>query len=86
MGRVGAGLVLAVLVGSLAAGHGAVSALVAGLAAAVASFVCQAAELPPPRELMPVMAVLAATAVPADPGEALIRAASLREVRSSPGS
>ena len=74
VGRVGAGLVLAVLVGSLAAGHGAVSALVAGLAAAVASFVCQAAELPPPRELMPVMAVLAATAVPADPGEALIRA------------
>jgi hypothetical protein len=41
--RIGVGLVLAVLVGSLAAGHGAVSALVAGLGAAVASFVCQAA-------------------------------------------
>ena len=35
VGRIGVGLVLAVLVGSLAAGHGAVSALVAGLVAAV---------------------------------------------------
>ena len=74
VGRIGVGLVLAVLVGSLAAGHGAVGALVAGLVAAVASFVCQAAELPPPRELMPVMAVLAATDMPADPGEAVTRA------------
>ena len=74
VGRIGVGLVLAVLVGSLAAGHGAVSALVAGLVAAVASFVCQAAELPPPRELMPVMAVLAATDMPSDPGEAVTRA------------
>jgi hypothetical protein len=40
----------------------------------VASFVCQAAELPPPRELMPVMAVLAATDMPSDPGEAVTRA------------
>lgn len=74
VGQIGVGLVFAVLVGSLAAGHGAVSALVAGLVAAVASFVCQAAELSPPRELMPVMAVLAATDMPADAGEAVTRA------------
>jgi hypothetical protein len=39
--------------------------VVTGLAAGIASFVCQAAELPPPRELMLIMALLAATAVPA---------------------
>jgi uncharacterized membrane protein YccC len=58
---VGAGLVLSVLFGALAAGHGYVAVVVAGLVATVASFLCQAAELPPPRELMLVMAVLAAT-------------------------
>ncbi len=58
---VGAGLVLSVLLGALAAGHGYVAVVVAGLVAAAASFLCQAAELPPPRELMLVMAVLAAT-------------------------
>jgi uncharacterized membrane protein YccC len=58
---IGAGLVLAVLLGALAAPSGLVAALVAGLVAGVASFLCQAAELPPPRELMLVMAVLAAT-------------------------
>ena len=58
---IGVGLVLAVLLGALAAPSGLVAALVAGLVAGVASFLCQAAELPPPRELMLVMAVLAAT-------------------------
>ena len=58
---VGAGLVVAVLLGGLAAAHALTALLVAGLVAGIASFVCQAAELPPPRELMLVMAVLAAT-------------------------
>jgi uncharacterized membrane protein YccC len=72
--RVGLGLVAAVLLGSLAAGHGVVTALVAGLVAGTASFACQAAELPPPRELMLVMAVLAATDMPSDPAGAATRA------------
>ena len=38
--RVGLGLVAAVLLGSLAAGHGVVTALVAGLVAGTASFAC----------------------------------------------
>ncbi|HVH21414.1 MAG TPA: hypothetical protein VNA11_03060, partial [Pseudonocardia sp.] len=71
---VGLGLVAAVLLGGLAAGHGLLTAVVAGLVSAVASFVCQAAELPPPRELMLVMAVLAATDLTADPADALRRA------------
>ena len=64
---VGAGLVLAVLLGALAADRGALTVLVVGLVAGLASFACQAAELPPPRELMVVMAVLAATDVPGSP-------------------
>ncbi|MDT0349250.1 FUSC family protein [Pseudonocardia charpentierae] len=72
--RVGLGLAAAVLLGSLAAGHGVVTVLVAGLVAGTASFVCQAAELPPPRELMLVMAVLAATDMPSDPAGAATRA------------
>jgi uncharacterized membrane protein YccC len=71
---VGAGLVLAVLLGGLTAAHGWAAVLVAGAVTAAASFVCQAAELPPPRELMLVMAVLAATDVPAEPVEAAARA------------
>jgi uncharacterized membrane protein YccC len=71
---VGLGLVAAVLFGGLAAGHGLLAALVAGLVSAVASFLCQAAELPPPRELMLVMAVLAATDLTADPADAVRRA------------
>jgi uncharacterized membrane protein YccC len=72
---VGAGLVLAVLLGGLTSQHPwwavAVSAAVAGLA----SFVCQAVELPPPRELMLVLALLVATDVLATPAEAVTRAA-----------
>ena len=62
---VGAGLAIAVLIGSMAGSRTWVAAVVTGLAAGVASFVCQAAELPPPRELMLIMALLASTAVPA---------------------
>jgi uncharacterized membrane protein YccC len=62
---VGAGLAIAVLIGALAGSLTWVAAVVTGLAAGIASFVCQAAELPPPRELMLIMALLAATAVPA---------------------
>ncbi len=62
---VGGGLAIAVLVGALAGSLTWVAAVVTGLVAGIASFVCQAAELPPPRELMLIMALLAATAVPA---------------------
>ena len=62
---VGAGLAIAVLIGSTAGSRTWVAALVTGVVAAAASFVCQAAELPPPRELMLIMVLLAATAVPA---------------------
>ena len=73
---VGAGLTLAVFLGGLAGGSvWAIAALVVGLVAGLSSFLCQAAELPPPRELMLVMTVLAATAIPADPASALARAA-----------
>ena len=61
----GAGLAIAVLIGSTAGSRTWVAAMVTGVVAAVASFVCQAAELPPPRELMLIMVLLAATAVPA---------------------
>ena len=72
---VGVGLVLMVFLGALAGGQGwFVAAAAAGLAAAIASFLCQAAELPPPRELLLVMAVLAATEIPADLQGALSRA------------
>ena len=62
---VGAGLAIAVLIGAVAGRWTPVAATVTALAAGIASFVCQAAELPPPRELMLIMALLAATAVPA---------------------
>jgi len=71
---VGGGLALAVLVGGLAASDGPAAALVAGAFAGVASFVCQAAELPPPRELMLVMAVLVAADLPGTVREVLGRA------------
>jgi hypothetical protein len=67
--------VAAVFLGAVAGGQGWVlAAVVAGLVAATASFLCQAAELPPPRELLLVMAVLAATEIPADLEGALGRA------------
>jgi Fusaric acid resistance protein-like len=62
---VGAGLAIAVLIGSMAGSRTWVAAMVTGAVAGVASFVCQAVELPPPRELMLIMVLLAATAVPA---------------------
>ena len=71
---VGCGLVVAVLLGGLAAPYGVVAAVVGGAVAGVASFVCQAAELPPPRELMLVMAVLAATDLGSGPADAVRRA------------
>jgi uncharacterized membrane protein YccC len=71
---VGGGLVIAVLLGALAADRGWAAVLVSGVVAGAASFVCQGAELPPPRELMLVMAVLAATDVSAGPAQAAGRA------------
>jgi uncharacterized membrane protein YccC len=62
---VGVGLAIAVLIGALAGNSAWVAAAVTGLVAGIASFICQASELPPPRELMLIMVLLAATAVPA---------------------
>ena len=62
---VGAGLAIAVLIGSTAGSRTWVAAMVTCVGAGAASFVCQAAELPPPREVMLIMVLLAATAVPA---------------------
>jgi hypothetical protein len=67
-------LAIAVLIGALAGRWTPVAAVVTALAAGLASFVCQAAELPPPRELMLIMALLAATAIPAGPAGAVHRA------------
>ena len=64
-GRGGGGLAIAVLIGAVAGSWTPVASTVTGLVAGTAPFVCQAAELPPPRELMLIMALLAATAVPA---------------------
>ena len=62
---VGAGSTLAVFLGGIAEAQGLVTAaLVDGLFAGLSSFVYQSAELPPPRELMLVMTVLAATENP----------------------
>jgi len=71
---VGVGLVASVFLGTLAASQGWVAALTAGGTAGLASFVCQAAELLPPRELMLLMTVLAATDQPATAETALERA------------
>lgn len=76
VGAVGAGLVAAVFLGSLAGSLGGVAAAVTAAAVTgIASFACQATELPPPRELMLVMAVLAATEMPGDLAQAATHAA-----------
>jgi hypothetical protein len=72
---VGAALTLAVFLGAITGSNGWVAALTAGMFAGTASFICQAVELSPPRELMFIMALLAATAIPADTTQALLRAA-----------
>lgn len=72
---IGGGLTLAVFLGAVTGSHGWIAALTAGTFAAAASFVCQTLELSPPREMMFVMALLAATAVPGDTAQALHRAA-----------
>ena len=61
---VGASLTLAVFLGAITGSSGWAAALVAGTFAAAASFICQTVELSPPRELMFVMALLAATSNP----------------------
>jgi len=72
---VGAALTLAVFLGAITGSNGWGAALTAGMFAGTASFICQTVELPPPRELMFVMALLAATALPGDASQALQRAA-----------
>ncbi|HWM58697.1 MAG TPA: FUSC family protein [Pseudonocardia sp.] len=74
VGAVGAGLVAAVLLGGWASADGILVVLVTGLVVGTASFVCQAAELPPPRELMLIMTVLAAADLVDDPSQVLPRA------------
>ena len=72
---VGGGLTLAVFLGAVTGSFGWVAAVVAGVFAGGASFICQAVELSPPREIMFIMALLAATAIPGDAAQALLRAA-----------
>ncbi len=62
---VGAALAVVVPVGSLCAPRPWLSVPFAGIVAAVASFVCLALRVPPPREYLIVLAALAATAIPA---------------------
>jgi uncharacterized membrane protein YccC len=63
----GVGLALTVLVplGSLCAATAWLSVVLIGLVAATASFVCLALRVPPPREYLIVLGVLAATGIPA---------------------
>lgn len=61
---IGAALVVAMLAGSLAAPHAWAGILVAGVIAALASFGCLVAAVPPPREYLIVLAVLVATGLP----------------------
>jgi len=75
---VGAALTLAVFLGAITGSNGWVAPLTAGMFSGTASFICQTLELSPPRELMFVMALLAATAIPADATQAFLRAAVFR--------
>jgi uncharacterized membrane protein YccC len=68
---VGVGLTVGVLLGGLASSQGWLAPLVAGAVAVVASLICQAAELPLPREYLIILATLAATGIPVDPHQAL---------------
>ena len=72
---VGLALVAVAVLGGLVAGSSWLAVLTAGTVAGVASFICQAAELPPPRELMIVMVLLVSTELPVDLAEAGRRAA-----------
>jgi hypothetical protein len=67
----GVGLSLAVLAGEFAASPTWLMMIVAGAMAGPASMVSQAAQLPPPRELMLVMAALVATSIPGSAGQAV---------------
>ncbi len=82
---VGVGLAAAVFVGAFGSQGWVAAALIAGAVAAIASFACQAFALPPPRELIPIMAALASTAVPADARDALFRAGLTAPAAQSPG-
>ncbi|HEV7897732.1 MAG TPA: FUSC family protein [Planosporangium sp.] len=68
---IGFGLTVGVLLGGLASTQGWLAPLVAGAVAAAMSFACQAAEIPPPREYLIVLATLAATGIPVDAHQAL---------------
>ncbi|NJC84360.1 FUSC family protein [Planosporangium mesophilum] len=68
---IGAALTLGVLLGGLASTRGWLAPLVAGAVAGATSFVCQAAEIPPPREYLIVLATLAATGIPVPADQAL---------------
>jgi uncharacterized membrane protein YccC len=73
----GVGVALTVLVplGSLCAATAWLSVLLIGLVAATASFACLALRVPPPREYLIVLGVLAATGIPAGLAGALREAA-----------
>ncbi|MGC9671351.1 FUSC family protein [Planosporangium sp. 12N6] len=69
---IGVGITLGVLLGALTSTRGWLAAPVAGVVAAVASLLCQAAEVPPPREYFIVLATLSATGIPVDARQAVL--------------
>jgi uncharacterized membrane protein YccC len=72
---VGVALTVVVPLGSLCAATAWLSVLLIGLVAATASFACLALRVPPPREYLIVLGVLAATGIPAGLTGALREAA-----------
>jgi uncharacterized membrane protein YccC len=62
---IGAALAVLVPLGSLCATRAWLAVIFAGVVAALASFVCLALSVPPPREYLIVLAALAATGIPA---------------------
>ena len=68
---VGVALAVVVPLGGLCASRAWLSVALAGVVAGIASFVCLALRVPPPREYLIVLAVLAASGIPASPAVAL---------------
>jgi uncharacterized membrane protein YccC len=68
---VGVALAVVVPLGGLCASRAWLSVALAGVVAGIASFVCLALRVPPPREYLIVLAVLAASGIPASPAVAV---------------
>jgi uncharacterized membrane protein YccC len=71
---VGVGLAVTMAIGTLAAPHPWLAAVLAGPVVASAALLCLAFEVGPPREFMPTLSYLVAISLPVDPGAAPERA------------